>query len=65
MTKNMGKVDRILRVLLAIVVGVLYVTNVISGTLAIILGIFAVVFLATSAVSYCPLYGPLGISTRE
>lgn len=65
MKKNMGKVDRILRVLLAIVVGVLYVTNVINGTLALILGIFAVVFLLTSAVSFCPLYVPLGISTDK
>jgi hypothetical protein len=61
--KNMGVADRAIRTVLAILVGVLYFTHVISGTLALILGIFAVIFLLTSMVSYCPAYGPLGFST--
>ncbi len=63
MTKNMGTVDRIVRVVLAVVVAVLYFTGAISGTAAIILGILAVVFLATSFMSFCPLYAPFKIST--
>ncbi len=65
MKQNMGMLDRIIRVSLVILVAVLYFTNVISGTLAIILGIFAVIFLLTSLIGVCPLYMPFGISTRK
>jgi hypothetical protein len=65
MTKNMGTVDRLLRTLIAIGIGVLYFTGRIGGTLAVILGTFAVIFLLTSFVSWCPLYIPLGISSRK
>ena len=63
MKKNMGGADRVIRTLLAIGVGVLYFTGRISGTLAIVLGAFAVIFLLTSFVAWCPLYVPLGMST--
>lgn len=64
MKANMGTADKSVRIILAIAVGVLYYYGVISGTLAIILGILAIVFVATSFVSFCPLYYPFGISTR-
>lgn len=64
MTKNMGNADRIIRTLLAAVVGVLYFTGRISGTVAIVLLAFAVVFLVTSAFGSCPGYLPFGFSTR-
>ena len=65
MKQNMGTIDRVIRVILAIVVLALYLRGSISGTAAIILGIFAVIFVLTSLVGYCPLYGPLGISTKK
>ena len=65
MEKNMGTVDRVIRTLLACVVIVLIAAKVISGIAAIILGIFAVIFLVTSFISFCPLYVPLKISTRK
>jgi fatty acid desaturase len=65
MTKNMGNADRAIRILLAVGVGVLYFTGRISGTLALVLGAFAVVFLLTSFMAWCPLYGPFGFSTRK
>lgn len=65
MKKNMGSLDRIIRLALVVLVAVLYFTNVISGTLAIILGVVALVFLITSLVGVCPLYMPFGISTRK
>jgi hypothetical protein len=61
----MGTVDRAIRTLVAIVIAVLYFTGRISGTLALILGIFAVIFLVTSFVSWCPAYMPFGLSTRK
>jgi len=65
MKKNMGTVDRVIRTLIAISVGVLYFTGRISGTLAIVLGVFAIIFILTSFVAWCPLYTPLGISSRK
>lgn len=59
----MGMVDRAIRTIIAIVIGVLYFTGVLGGTLALILGIIAVIFLLTSLVSFCPAYLPFGIST--
>ncbi len=60
----MGIADRILRLLAAIVIIVLYFTNQVSGTVAIILLVFAAIFILTSFVSFCPLYLPFGINTR-
>jgi hypothetical protein len=65
MKKNMGTVDRSIRVLAAIVIGIFLLTGQISGTLGIVLGIVGVVFLLTSAISFCPLYTPFKISTRK
>jgi Inner membrane protein YgaP-like, transmembrane domain len=65
MKKNMGNADRIIRVLLFVLVAVLYLTNVITGILALILGIVAVVLLLTSFVSFCPLYAPFKINTGK
>ena len=65
MKQNMGSIDRIIRAVFAVVVAVLYFTNVISGTAALILGILAIVFLLTSAIGFCPLYAPLKFSTKK
>jgi hypothetical protein len=65
MKKNIGSADRFVRVLLALGIGVLYLTGQISGTLAIILGFFAVIFLLTSFASFCPLYLPFSLSTKK
>ena len=58
MKKNMGTIDRIIRILLAIVVIILYITGSITGIAAIILGILAFVFIVTSLIGFCPLYLP-------
>jgi hypothetical protein len=63
MKKNMGTADRALRLLVAVVIAVLFATNVISGVLGIVLLVLAAIFLLTSFVSFCPLYAPFGIST--
>lgn len=63
MKKNMGQTDKIIRTVVAIAIGVLYYTGAISGTVALVLLAFAIIFLVTSFLSFCPLYLPLGIST--
>lgn len=59
----MGTVDRVIRIVLAIVVIVLYLTGNITGVISIILRIFAMFFIITSAVGFCPLYVPFKFST--
>lgn len=65
MKANMGTLDKVIRISVAIVLAALYFTGQISGTLAIILLGFAGIFIATSFMSFCPLYLPFGISTRK
>ncbi|WP_395806060.1 DUF2892 domain-containing protein [Daejeonella sp.] len=64
MKANMGNTDKIIRILAAVLIAVLYFTNLISGTLATILLVIAGVFILTSFMSFCPLYLPFGISTK-
>ena len=63
MKKNMGNADRIIRIILAAIVVALYFTNIITGTLGIVLIILAGVFVLTSLISFCPLYTIVGIKT--
>jgi len=63
MQANMGTIDRVARVVVAVVVAALIITGQIGGVLAIILGILAAVFVLTSVVGFCPLYAPFGIRT--
>jgi len=61
----MGLVDRIIRIVLAVVVAVLFFTKQLTGVTAIVLGILAVIFLLTGIVGFCPLYLPFGISSKK
>ncbi|TAF64691.1 MAG: DUF2892 domain-containing protein [Cytophagales bacterium] len=63
MKKNMGSADRIIRMIIAAVIVIAYFTNIISGTLGIVLIGLSAVFVLTSFISFCPLYAPFGIST--
>lgn len=65
LAKNMGTADRIIRLVIAAVIAVLYFTGNLSGLAAIILGVLAVIFVLTSFVSFCPLYLPFKLSTRK
>ena len=62
--KNIGTTDRIIRFVVAAIFAVLYFTGAVSGTFGIVLLVLAVVFALTSAVTFCPLYLPFGLSTR-
>lgn len=63
MKKNMGSTDKIIRIIIAVIMGALYFTGTISGTLGIVLLALAVIFVFTSLISFCPLYLPFGINT--
>lgn len=63
MNKNMGSADKAVRISLALLFAILIFAEVVSGFLAVVLGIFAVVFLLTSFVGFCPLYAIFKMST--
>jgi hypothetical protein len=63
MKKNMGNADKAIRVILAITIALLYYFNVIEGALAYVLMAFAIIFLVTSFINFCPLYSLIGVST--
>jgi hypothetical protein len=65
MKANMGTADRLIRFIIGVLIAILYFTNVISGTLGIILLIVAGIFILTSLVSFCPAYIPFKINTRS
>lgn len=64
MKKNLGTTDKVIRLLAAAVILVLYFTQVITGTMAVVLLVVAGLLILTSVVSFCPVYWPFGISTR-
>ncbi|MDX1428238.1 MAG: DUF2892 domain-containing protein [Salegentibacter mishustinae] len=59
----MGSADKIIRLIIAAIIGLLYFTGTISGTLGIVLLVLAGIFVLTSFISFCPLYAPFGIRT--
>ena len=63
MKKNLGSVDKIIRLIVAALLAVLFFTGVIEGVLGVVLVVLAAVFVLTSLISFCPLYAPFGIST--
>jgi hypothetical protein len=63
MKQNMGNADRIIRVIIAAFIGVLYITNTVTGTFAYILLAVGAIFLLTSFAGSCPLYSLFGINT--
>lgn len=63
MKKNMGSLDKMIRLVVALVLAGLYFTGVLTGTIAIVGLALAVVFVVTSFISFCPLYAPFGINT--
>jgi hypothetical protein len=63
MKKNVGNVDRTVRILLAVVFAVLYFSGAVSGTVGYVLLTLGAIFVLTSLVSFCPIYAVAGLST--
>lgn len=64
MKKNMSKTDGIIRIIVALVIVALWYSGMVSGTLLIILGVVAAIFIVTGFMNFCPLYAALRIRTR-
>ncbi len=65
MKKNMGKMDKMIRVIIALLIAILFYMDIISGTLGIVLMVAAIIFVLTSLINFCPLYAVLGIKTNK
>jgi hypothetical protein len=65
MKKNMGRPDRALRLIAAVMIAVLLIAGIVKGTAAIVLAILAAVFVLTTFIGFCPAYVPFGISTKR
>jgi hypothetical protein len=65
MKNNMSSMDRVIRTVIAVIFGILIFAKLITGTLAIILGVVAVIFLVTALIGFCPLYSLLKLSTKK
>lgn len=63
MKSNVGVIDKIIRIVIALIFIVLYFTQLVTGSLGIVLLVLAGVFILTSIVGFCPLYLPFGINT--
>jgi len=64
MKTNVRNIDKVVRILAAIVIAVLYFTHIISGTLALLLLLVVGIFLLTSLLGFCPIYWITGLSSK-
>ena len=65
MKTNMGSLDKAIRIVLAIIFSLLYITKLVEGTFGIVLLALGGVLLLTSIISFCPLYALLGLSSAK
>ena len=65
MKRNMGFADRTIRLIVALIIGILFFTDVISGAAALVLSLLALVFIVTGIVGFCPLYLPFGFTSKR
>ena len=64
MKQNVGNIDKAIRILVAVIFGVLYITHIVTGTIGIVLLAVGLIFVLTSIVGICPIYLTLGLSSR-
>jgi hypothetical protein len=65
MKQNMSTTDRYVRAIVAVVIAALVYLNVLTGTLAVVLGIVAAILFLTALVGFCPLYALFKLSTKK
>jgi hypothetical protein len=63
MKKNMGSVDRIIRLVIAAVLAYIYFGGIQTGAVGVVLLVISGIMLVTSLINFCPLYTLLGINT--
>jgi hypothetical protein len=65
MKKNIGTLDKGIRLAIALIIVILDINDVITGTLGDILLIVAILLVITTFVGTCPLYLPFGWNSNK
>jgi hypothetical protein len=65
MKKNESNLDRIIRVVFGVVLVLLYVFNVVAGTVGVVSLVLGAILLITGVIGFCPLYSLLKIRTNK
>jgi len=65
MKKNIGSVDKFVRIIIAAIIMALYYFGYISDTLAMVLLIIGIILLLTSLINFCPIYKIIGVNTYK
>jgi len=65
MKHNMTTADRIIRVIIAVIIAILYFSNAIPAAWGLTLMMVSFVFMLTAFINFCPLYTLLGIRRWE
>lgn len=62
--RNVGSLDRIIRVIAGVAIGIALIAGLVSGPFTVALGVVAAILVVTGASGFCPLYALLRVSTR-
>ena len=65
MKANISNIDKTVRLLLAFIIAMLYLSGMLPGTAAIVMGVVFLILVGTSFLNFCPLYRILGVNTRD
>ncbi len=65
MMRNMATWDRMLRLIVVIAMAAGWYAGFVSGTLTLVVGVLAAVFLVTGVSGFCPLYRLVGLATAR
>ncbi len=65
MKKNVGKIDKMIRIAIAAFIVIAGLTNLLTGLVLTIASIVAIVLVLTSSVSFCPIYAILGLKSNK
>jgi hypothetical protein len=65
MKANIGSLDKVIRIFLAIAFAMLYITKMVEGTVGLILLVVGGILLLTSIINFCPLYSILGLNSNK
>lgn len=62
---NISPIDRLLRIIAGVLLGILFISGLLSGALAIIILVLSIIMLATGLLKFCLVYAIFGISTSK
>ena len=62
---NMSTADRLIRLVVIAIIGILLYTGIVGGWLAVMLGLLGFAFLVSSMTGFCPLYVLLRVNTAR